>query len=122
MNDALLRSNPSQLTVAGDHSPERPHVGGEGFEGLSYQQLFERVDRCNAEFVATPDREGQTMTLQSLIRRLQDNISSRIVRVHIHRVGPDVFFGRREAYIAGDYIRDRDWHKTRLESDANAGL
>ena len=101
VDDALLRADPAQLAVAGDHVPERAHVGGNRLQRLAHDQRCERLDRRHADLVAAADGEGQAVAFQFRIG-LQHDIGGRVIRRGVHRVGAVERARGREADVADE--------------------
>ncbi len=85
VDDAFFWADPAQLRIAGDMPPERTHVTGERFERAADDQRFQRFDRGDTQFIATPDGEGQAMAGERAVG-VQDDVGRRVIGIGIHRV------------------------------------
>src|SRR6266545_2050179 len=110
VDDALFRANPAQLAIAGDQVPEGAHIGRERLKRLADDQVFERLDRCDAQLIAAADREGQAVAFEP-IRAIgfKHNIGGRVIWVAIHGIGAVEQARCGEADVACGYISDCDW-------------
>src|SRR5204862_2443869 len=61
---AFLGTDPSQLLLARDGAPESAHIGRDRLEAASNDDRREGVDRGDADFGASAQREGQAMAFE----------------------------------------------------------
>ncbi len=85
MDDALLRTEPSQLTVAGQTAPPRGHIAGYLIEFGADDQMRKRLYCREDEFVSATDREGEPVAIVFAVG-VQNDISRRIVGVGVNGI------------------------------------
>src|SRR5947207_9312284 len=66
VNDALLRPQPTHLTVTSDLVPEGAKVFRDRFQRPSLHVMFQRMDRGDADFFSAPVSEREPISSQSL--------------------------------------------------------
>ena len=87
MNDALLGSEPTHLTVRRDFVPKGAEVFGERFQRPPQHMMFQRLDCGHADFITAPVGKRQTIASQSLRTVcFQDDVGGRVIRIDIDRV------------------------------------
>src|SRR5690348_7086587 len=102
MDDPFLWSHPSQLAVAGELTPERSHVSNDILERTSLYIGSKSLDPRNAEFVATADRKGESVSGEaSRVIGFKNRIGRGVIRVRIHSIGPIEEFGRGKPEVVG---------------------
>ena len=107
VNDALLGSQPTHLTVRRDLVPKGAEVFGQRFQRPPLHVMFESMDRGDADFITAPVGERDTITSQSLWTiGFQDDVGGRVIRIDIHRVRTVKRCRRWKANIASDDVGD----------------
>src|ERR1700761_4243010 len=98
MNNALFRTEPTELAVVGQLATESSHVCCNRFKCSVFDESREVLKRKDTQLVATAEGEGQTVTLQSVVC-LEDAVCGRIVGIFVDCVRADVAPGGRKAEI-----------------------
>ncbi len=88
MNGAFFWPGPTKLAIAaGQMSPEGSHVGGDGLEIATLDQIGERLNRFDTNLVTTPNRESESVPHKPVAGvGMQGHIGGRIVRRSIHGI------------------------------------
>jgi hypothetical protein len=86
MDGALVWTNPAQLAVGSDMSPEPAHIFRDPTQIEPDDQMFHRPDGRAANLVAAPDRESQAVAFETRAVGSQDDIGRRIIRIGVHGV------------------------------------
>ena len=85
VDDAFLRTDPAELTVAGDVPPPLAGVLGKLFESLSDDERLERLAGRHTKLVASPDRERDPVAFVIAVG-VQSHVDTRVIRIGVHRV------------------------------------
>src|SRR5258708_22815599 len=83
VNDALFRAEPPELAVIGQLAAEGGHVRGEALKRPALNESCEVFKGQGTQLVATAEREGETITFQSIVG-LEDALSGLVIRIFIH--------------------------------------
>ncbi len=105
VHDALFGTQPSQLAVVGEATPERTHVGEDVGDAKSDDERLDRANRGHCNLVAASDREDESVTGVAL-GGVDDHVGRRIVRVLIHRVTAVALARRRKAHVEHLEVRE----------------
>ena len=106
MDDAFLRSQPTELTVASQAAPECPHVRADVSQRTAYDQGCECPDRRNAQIISSSDGEGESVTHKLGVARMKYDIGRGIVGIRIHGIGSGQPPRSRKTNVERFYIFD----------------
>ncbi len=99
MHRALVRADPAQLAIAGQVTPELARGREEIIHRGADHQMTHGKNSLTANVIAATNGEGKPVAFQRFVIRIEDDISCRVVRVRIHRVGTVQTLRSREAQI-----------------------
>ena len=105
VDDALLRSEPTELTVVGQPPPEDRTFSGQLVERAAHHERRQRLDGGAAQVVAPPDGEGHPDALVWAVG-LEHRERTRVVGVLVHRVGAGQRPRRASADVDGAHAGD----------------
>jgi len=106
VNDPLVGSEPAQLGVIRDRTPERPHCIGDPSERAPDHELAQRLDGAATQVVAPADRERHPVTRMGAIG-VQDDIRRRVVGVGMIRIGAVQEPRGASSQVVSGEMRDR---------------
>ena len=89
---------------------KRPMSSRDPVEFQPDQQMTHRADGSAADLVAAADGEGESVTFEASLVRLQNNVGGGIVGIRIHRVRAVEMLRRRKANVLDADIDDLDRH------------
>ena len=102
-------SGPSQRSWLSPVSARQnaAQVGGDRLErAADDERRRARGSPATHDLVAAADREGQAVTLQSIVRRSEDHVGGRVVRRRVHRVGAGQGARGGEAHVMRGHADD----------------
>src|SRR5262249_31238826 len=111
MDDALLRSDPSQLRVGRQSPPERGHVRADALERDTSHHRREGPYAGDTQLSATAQRECESVaseTIRSI--RVENDVGGGVIRIWMHRIGAVASGRRRKADVQNFNARDRRRH------------
>jgi hypothetical protein len=73
MDDALFGAEPAELAVVGQLAAEGSHVCGNRLKRSAFDEPREVLKGQDTQLISTAQREGQTISFQSIVR-LEDAV------------------------------------------------
>ncbi len=104
MHCTLVGADPAQLAVAGQMPPIFARVLSDRGKIGADDEVTHRFDGHAANIVAPADGEGQPVAFKTRLIRVENDISRRIIRVGVHRIGAVQALGCGETQVENTQI------------------